>query len=63
MKCPIHNTVLGKMRIQKNTFQMKEQDKTPEKEQSEMEMSSIPDRVQNNNQLLTHLPCAQSLFL
>lgn len=29
---------------------MKEQDKTPEKEQSEMEMSSLPDRVQNNNQ-------------
>ena len=41
MKCPIHNTVLGKMRIQKNTFQMKEQDKTPEEELREVEIINL----------------------
>ena len=32
------------MRRQKNTFQVREQDKTPEKELNETEMSNLPDR-------------------
>ena len=32
------------MRRQRNTFQAREQDKTPEKELSETEMSNLPDR-------------------
>ena len=32
------------MRRQKNTFQVREQAKTPEKELSETEMSNLPDR-------------------
>ena len=32
------------MRRQRNTFQVREQDKTPEKELSETEMSNLPDR-------------------
>ena len=32
------------MRRQRNTFQVREQDKTPEKELSETEMNNLPDR-------------------
>ena len=32
------------MRRQRNTFQVREKDKTPEKELSETEMSNLPDR-------------------
>ena len=34
----------GKMRRESNTFQAREQDKTPEKELSTTEMSKLPDR-------------------
>ena len=32
------------MRRQRNTFQVREQDKTPEKELSETEMSNLPNK-------------------
>ena len=32
------------MRRQRNTFQVREQDKTPEKKLNETEMSNLPDR-------------------
>ena len=36
------------MRRQRNRPQMKEQEKSPEKELNEMEASKLPDKVQNN---------------
>jgi len=33
---------------QRNMFQSKEQDKAPEKQLNETEMSNLPDRVKNN---------------
>ena len=38
------NRVLGKVRRQRNTFQMKEWDRIMARDLSEMELSSIPDR-------------------
>ena len=35
---------LGKARRQRNTFQMKEQDKTPEKELNKMEISNLSEK-------------------
>lgn len=43
MKCPVYNSIRQNEGT-KNSFQMKEQDKTPGKEQSELEMSSLPDK-------------------
>ena len=38
------NRKLGGMRRQRNMFQTKKQDKTPEGELSEVEISSLPDK-------------------
>ena len=38
-----HNSKLGKLRQQRNMFQMKEQDKTPE-EQSGVETGGLPEK-------------------
>lgn len=38
------NRKLDKMRQQRNTFQRKEQDKTPERELSKVEISSLPEK-------------------
>lgn len=35
---------IGKMRRQKNVFQSKEQDKSPEKNRNEMEVNSLPNK-------------------
>ena len=37
------------MRRKRNMFQVREQEKTPEKELSETEMSILPDRVQTKS--------------
>jgi len=39
------NTESNKMKKQRNVFQMKEQDKTPEKHLNEMEISNLPDKM------------------
>lgn len=38
---------LGKMRQQRYIFQTKEKDKTPEREQSEMEITNLPEKEFN----------------
>ena len=46
--CLIHryrHRKVGKMRRQRNMFQAREQDKTPEKELNEKEISNLPDKV------------------
>jgi len=40
-----YTTESSKMKKQRNVFQMKEQDKTPEKHLNEMEISNLPDKM------------------
>ena len=50
------NTELGKNKEKWRMFQSKEQDKTSKRELKEMEISNLPDRIQNKgHKLLTEL--------
>ena len=44
---------LDNMRWQRNTSQMKEQDKTPEEQLNEVEIGNLSERIQNNDSEMT----------